>query len=96
MAVITPWGDAVQMEQLRHLGFDHGSSGPLQLRALGGFWPKHLGSISIVADALCWVYILVMTVGFVLLKSSGVCLQGACEMTFSISTESPPSSLPIF
>lgn len=96
MAVIAPWGDVVQMEQLRHLGLGHGSSGPLQLRALGVFWPKHLWSISIVADVLYWVYILVMTVVFVLLKSSDVCLQGACEMTVTISTESPLSSYQFF
>lgn len=37
-----------------------------------------------------------MTVGFVLLKSSGVCLQGTCEMTITVSTESPPSSYQFF
>lgn len=42
------------------------------------------------------VCILVMTVVFVLPKSSGVCLQGACEMTVTISAESPPSSYQFF
>lgn len=42
------------------------------------------------------VCILVMTVVFVLLKSSGVCLQGACEMTVTVSAESPPSSYQFF
>lgn len=39
---------------------------------------------------------LVMSVVFVLLKSSGVCLQGACETTVTISAESPPSSYQFF
>lgn len=42
MAIMAPWGDVLWMEQLRHLGFGHGSSGSLQLCAPGGFWPKHL------------------------------------------------------
>lgn len=42
------------------------------------------------------VCILVMTVVFVLLKSSGISLQGACEMTVTISAESPPSLYQFF
>lgn len=33
MAFIAPWGGAWWMEQLRHLGFGHGASLPLQLSA---------------------------------------------------------------
>lgn len=90
MALIVPWGDALWVEQLRHLGFGHGSSGPLQLTAPGGLWPKHLWCISNVAD---------MHFG----DDSGFCpskeqwrLLAGSMWNMNDSAESPPSSYQFF
>lgn len=52
---------------------------------------QHSGRCVVLGYAFWWCQWF-----FVLLKNSGVCLQGACEMAVTISAESPPSSYQFF